>query len=459
MSGAILNGAFIAKSEIDQLRNREIIGLEQVKDDTELFITFSLKNPLIMRIRIMEEPLTAYNLANIVSALTELYTKFWLMAKGRFVDLLDYTQTRDTRFAQEAGLVVAKITHNSPANLNLSFNFEDAAKALETGIDAVLEAKARKQLAELRVKELEENIKQNRIKVEADFANREQDLELERKKAEADLASQEQINEQQRRMGEVEIASREQALELEKRRTMLELEAKELENDNMILELKKKQLQYVDDVIAIANKLVSIVCPEVDPNLRAIAAKNIMNNLFQLGDSKGLERVLPELPVPQNNNLPSVEPAIQANYTSPNQVQKTEQEWLEEGNRFSDRKQYSEALVAYEQALHLVPDDANLYCQKGYVLGMLKRYEEALEACEQALRLNPDDAWAYSNKGAALNGLKRFQEGLEACEQALDLNLDDAYAYCIKGDTLLALNRKEEAQQAYEKAQELGYSR
>src|SRR5207302_82342 len=100
----------------------------------------------IMRIRILEEPLTAQNFSTIVSALTELYTKFWLMAKGRFVDLLDYTQTRDPRFSQEAGLVIAKITHNSPADLNLKFDFEGAAKALETGIDAVLEAKERKRM-------------------------------------------------------------------------------------------------------------------------------------------------------------------------------------------------------------------------------------------------------------------------------------------------------------------------
>src|SRR5947209_248672 len=49
----------------------------------------------VLRIRILAEPLTAQNLMTIISALTELSTKYWLIAKKRFADLIEYTQTHN----------------------------------------------------------------------------------------------------------------------------------------------------------------------------------------------------------------------------------------------------------------------------------------------------------------------------------------------------------------------------
>src|SRR5437588_5438165 len=51
-------------------------------------------------LRIHEEPLTLQNLATLLSALTELSTKYWLISQGRFADLIEYTQTHDPRFAE-----------------------------------------------------------------------------------------------------------------------------------------------------------------------------------------------------------------------------------------------------------------------------------------------------------------------------------------------------------------------
>ncbi len=109
---------------------------------------------------------------------------------------------------------------------------------------------------------------------------------------------------------------------------------------------------------------------------------------------------------------------------APGQVQKTIDQWLDEGDNFRNLKQYSEALAAYEQAIRLDPNDAYAYFNKGYTLIELKRFREALAAYEQAIHLDPNLAVVYQNKGNALNGL----------------------------------NRKREAQGAYEKARQLGYS-
>lgn len=54
----------------------------------------------------LEEPLTVHNVTLILSAISALATKYWLIAKGRFADLVEYTQTRTPRFDEEASVTM-----------------------------------------------------------------------------------------------------------------------------------------------------------------------------------------------------------------------------------------------------------------------------------------------------------------------------------------------------------------
>src|SRR5205814_5882751 len=90
-----------------------------------------------IRIRIVEEPLTAQNFSTIISALTELHTKCWLIVKNRFGDLIAYTQTRNLQFSEEAHLVIERMAHNSPLELKLNPGVKEIAEALGEAIDAV----------------------------------------------------------------------------------------------------------------------------------------------------------------------------------------------------------------------------------------------------------------------------------------------------------------------------------
>src|SRR5881275_2888524 len=98
------------ESEKEQLRGRGAIGLDEINvtveesksDETKekpeektsrLQANKKLKvaeSTSTLHIRIIEEPLTAQNLTTIISTLTELYTKCWLIAQGRFPDLINY---------------------------------------------------------------------------------------------------------------------------------------------------------------------------------------------------------------------------------------------------------------------------------------------------------------------------------------------------------------------------------
>jgi uncharacterized protein YjbI with pentapeptide repeats len=54
-----------------------------------------------LKILLLEEPLTATTLITVVSSITELYTKLWLIAQERYTDLMFYTQTHDTKFTKK----------------------------------------------------------------------------------------------------------------------------------------------------------------------------------------------------------------------------------------------------------------------------------------------------------------------------------------------------------------------
>jgi tetratricopeptide (TPR) repeat protein len=130
---------------------------------------------------------------------------------------------------------------------------------------------------------------------------------------------------------------------------------------------------------------------------------------------------------------------------------KIKERWVDIGNDLYSRGRihYVEALAAYDQAIHLVPNDARAYSAKGNTLDGLKRYEEALAAYEHAIRLDPNDACVYNNKGVALDSLKRYKEANSVYDQAIRLDPNDARAYFGKGKTLERLGKIQEALQTH----------
>jgi tetratricopeptide (TPR) repeat protein len=126
--------------------------------------------------------------------------------------------------------------------------------------------------------------------------------------------------------------------------------------------------------------------------------------------------------------------------------------WTQKGNVLYDLHQPEEALSAYEQALALDSLSAGLWNNKGNALASLQRNEEALTSYEQGLTVDPQAADIWNNKGTVLQSLYQPEEALAAYEQALALDLGYAVAWNNKGIVLLQLRRPEEALAAYEQA-------
>ena len=99
----------------------------------------------------------------------------------------------------------------------------------------------------------------------------------------------------------------------------------------------------------------------------------------------------------------------------------SKEQWLLEGNSYSQSQRYEEALAAYEEAIRLEPNYALSYLNKGKALTELGRYSEALTAFDQAIRLGPDYARSHHNRGEVLSKLGQDEAAVSSYEQALQL--------------------------------------
>lgn len=68
----------------------------------------------------------------------------------------------------------------------------------------------------------------------------------------------------------------------------------------------------------------------------------------------------------------------------PPSPQRAKDQWFQEGDALKKLGRYEEALVAYDQAIHLDPTYALVYYNKSFALGGLKRPKEAREAFQKA---------------------------------------------------------------------------
>ncbi|HOI69131.1 MAG TPA: tetratricopeptide repeat protein [Methanothrix sp.] len=128
---------------------------------------------------------------------------------------------------------------------------------------------------------------------------------------------------------------------------------------------------------------------------------------------------------------------------------------LEKANWFYNQGEYDEAILAYDEAIRLEPEDAAAWNNKGNALDDLGRYDEAILAYDEAIRLDPEFAVAWYNKGNALRDVGKYDEAIKAYDQAISINPQYANAWNNKGVALQALGRTSEADAAFAKAEEL----
>ena len=221
--------------------------------------------------------------------------------------------------------------------------------------------------------------------------------------------------------------------------------------------LSKRSDQYA--LACIAYEMLTGRNPFLAPSAVAMALKHKMEQpiaptQFNTYLPVPVEQaILKAISKERSERYPDVAAFVAALYMT--SVQKSKEQWLDEGNQLYDHAHYQEALQAYERAIQLDPNFAEAHDARGDALSSLERSQEALAAYEQAIQLDPNYAHAYEGEGNVFYNLKLYYEALEAYEQAIRFDPSSASAYNGKGDALYYLKRYQEALLAYERAIQL----
>jgi serine/threonine protein kinase len=121
-------------------------------------------------------------------------------------------------------------------------------------------------------------------------------------------------------------------------------------------------------------------------------------------------------------------------------------------------KKREEALLAFNQASKVRPEDYQVWHNRGIVLTQyFKDHEGALQSFEKVVELRNNFYPAWQSKGLALLELKRYEAALNAFDKAKSIEPKDPYIWANRGSVLDLLGRTQEARDSYNKAIELGF--
>jgi Flp pilus assembly protein TadD len=112
----------------------------------------------------------------------------------------------------------------------------------------------------------------------------------------------------------------------------------------------------------------------------------------------------------------------------------------------------ADALVAFDKALALAPDNVETLNNRGNVLLKLDRRAEALAAFERALQREPRFLGAAANRGNALAQLGRIDEALAQYDAVLAAQPSHAETHFNRGTALAKAGRQYDAIAAYDRA-------
>ena len=126
--------------------------------------------------------------------------------------------------------------------------------------------------------------------------------------------------------------------------------------------------------------------------------------------------------------------------------------WLSLGVAYSETGQPAKAIKAYQQALRINPEDANIWNNLGFSYGRSGQTEKQIEAYKQALRINPEDASTWYNLGVIYSDKGQTVKEIEAYKQALRINPEDASTWYNIGVTYSKSGQPAKAIEAYQQA-------
>lgn len=132
--------------------------------------------------------------------------------------------------------------------------------------------------------------------------------------------------------------------------------------------------------------------------------------------------------------------------------------YFTEGEKFFILEDYAKAMVYYQRALDINPDNGTIHYKMAEVLAKSNKQEDLLKASssiEQALRLDQENKYFYLLAATIYNSLGRFEKAAQAYETMMDkIPGTEEYLYEVAAVYQYS-GQAEEAMKAYNRAEEV----
>lgn len=123
---------------------------------------------------------------------------------------------------------------------------------------------------------------------------------------------------------------------------------------------------------------------------------------------------------------------------------------------FISNGKIEDALELYGDVLHVDPDNALAYADRGTAYAMLKEFGLAINDLERAFALGYVDSAAYSTAATIYFELKQFQKALAYFDKAIELDPDYPLTYYNRSNIWRELGNEREAIADLEKCLQFG---
>jgi tetratricopeptide (TPR) repeat protein len=94
-----------------------------------------------------------------------------------------------------------------------------------------------------------------------------------------------------------------------------------------------------------------------------------------------------------------------------------------------DKKDLARAMEDYTEAIRLDPQNAALYCNRGYLRGEQNDFDKAIADFSEAIQFDPRDPIAYLHRGHAWSEQHQYDKAVADFTETIRLNPENAYAF------------------------------
>ena len=114
--------------------------------------------------------------------------------------------------------------------------------------------------------------------------------------------------------------------------------------------------------------------------------------------------------------------------------------------------QLGKSLQAYQKALEINPDDAEIHSNLGVTLKEMGQLDKSLQAYQKSVCIQPEFAEGYYNMGVFFQEQRKLKESVKAYQKAIQIQPDHVETYVNLGVVLREQGRLKESVKTHQKA-------